>query len=234
MDGSLFEFSDVVVEKDGRRVLDGLTGSIPDHRITVIAGPSGSGKSTLLRLCNGLEVATSGAVTFAGSPLAKLNVLQHRRSVGMVFQRPTALPGTVADNMRVARPEASDAQIAEVLDRVGLTGFAERAGDALSGGEAQRMCLARTLFTEPRFVLFDEPTSALDARAAAVIEELVLQLAHEGVPSAWVTHDMNQLRRLAHYAVIVINGVVAQEGHLEEVLTSPAPAVGRFLSGAIQ
>lgn len=234
MEGHLFEFAQVAVRREGRRVLDDLTGYIPDHQVTVIAGPSGAGKSTLLRLCNGLDAATAGVVSFAGQPLDDQDMLQHRRRVGMVFQRPTPLPGSVADNMRVARPLATDAEIEEGLARVGLVGFADREAGALSGGEAQRMCLARTLFTNPLFVLFDEPTSALDSAATTVIEDLVRGLAADGVPSAWVTHDMAQLHRLAHHAVIVIEGRIVQQGHLDDVLTRPLPAVAAFLSGTQQ
>ncbi|MBX3314040.1 MAG: ATP-binding cassette domain-containing protein [Actinobacteria bacterium] len=232
MDGRLFEFHDVVVERGGRRILDGLCGHLPDHGITVITGPSGSGKSTLLRLANALEVPTSGSVELDGTPLADLDPLALRRSVGMVFQQPTALPGTVADNLRTGQPDADDAEIDAALARVGLAGFADRDADSLSGGEAQRMSLARTLGTGPRYLLLDEPTSALDHASTDGIEELVTGLADEGVPSAWVTHDLAQLRRLAHHVVFVIDGVVAQEGDVADVLDAPTPAVERFLSGA--
>jgi len=231
VDRALFEFHDVGVEKAGRRLLSGATGTIPDHLVTVIAGPSGSGKSTLLRLCNRLEAATSGVVRYGGSPVDEVDPLTLRREVGMVFQRPTALPGTVFDNVRAGAPTASEHDADEALDRVGLAGFGPRDASSLSGGEAQRMCLARTLLTGPRFVLFDEPTSALDPEAVTVVEELVNRLADDGVPSAWVTHDMSQLRRLAHHAVFVIDGAIVQEGHLGDVLAAPRPAVARFLEG---
>lgn len=232
VDGRLFDFRDVVVERGDRRVLDGLSGHLPDHGITVITGPSGSGKSTLLRLANALDVPTSGSVVFDGTPLGDLDPLAHRRRVGMVFQQATALPGTVADNLRVARPTASDDDVEAAVARVGLSGFGGRDADSLSGGEAQRMCLARTLATEPRYLLLDEPTSALDHASTETIEELVVGLAAEGVASAWVTHDLAQLRRLAHHVVFVIDGVVAQEGDVGGVLAAPSPAVERFLSGA--
>jgi putative ABC transport system ATP-binding protein len=232
VDGRLFEFRDVVVERGGRRLLDGLSGHLPDHGVTVITGPSGSGKSSLLRLCNGLDIPSSGTVGFAGDPLTELDPLAHRRQVGMVFQQATPLPGTVADNLRIADPDATDAEVGATLDRVGLDGFADREADKLSGGEAQRMCLARTLMTRPRYLLLDEPTSALDHTATESIENLVTGLADEGVASAWVTHDLAQLRRLAHHVVFVIDGVVAQEGDVDAVLAAPTPTVERFLEGA--
>ncbi|MBZ4571268.1 phosphate ABC transporter ATP-binding protein, partial [Mycobacterium avium subsp. hominissuis] len=180
----VFEFVDVVVERRGLRALDGLTAAIPGRGVTAVFGPSGSGKSTLLRLCNRLELPTSGRVSFYGSDIAGLDPLWLRRRVGMCFQRPTPFPGTVADNLRVADPDADEARMRETLDRVALTGaWLDRDVLALSGGEAQRVCLARTLMARPRVLLLDEPTSAVDAEAAEVIERAVRELAADGTPA---------------------------------------------------
>lgn len=232
MDTSLFEFDHVGVERAGRRLLQSATGSFSDHLVTAVIGPSGAGKSTLLRLCNRLEVETEGSVRYQGRPLADADPIVVRKEVGMVFQRPTPLPGTVADNLRFGAPDASDGDVDSMLGRVGLDGIAEQPADALSGGESQRMCLARTLLMGPRFVLFDEPTSALDAHSAAIVEALVRQLAGEGVASAWVTHDLSQMRRVAHHVVVVIGGRIVQQGHRDELLDAPDPEVARFLAGA--
>ena len=160
----MFEFLDVVVERQGVRALDGLTAAIPGRGVTAVFGPSGSGKSTLLRLCNRLEVPTSGTVSFYGKDVAGIDPLWLRRRVGMCFQRPTPFPGKVADNLRAADPVASDARMRDTLARVGLTGsWLDRDATALSGGEAQRMCLARTLTAQPQVLLLDEPTSAVDS-----------------------------------------------------------------------
>ena len=192
----MFEFLDVVVERQRVRALDGLTAAIPARGVTAVFGPSGSGKSTLLRLCNRLEVPTSGTVSFYGKYVAGIDPLWLRRRVGMCFQRPTPFPGTVADNLRVADPDASDARMRENLVRVGLAGsWLDRDATALSGGEAQRMCLARTLMAQPQVLLLDEPTSAVDAEAAGVIERAVRDLAADGIPALWVTHDSAQVER---------------------------------------
>jgi putative ABC transport system ATP-binding protein len=204
---------------------------IPDHGVTVIAGPSGSGKSTMLRLCNRLEAATSGMVLYRGSPIEQTDPLELRREVGMVFQRAVALPGSVADNLRTGVPDASGTIVTAMLERVGLAGFAERVARELSGGEIQRMALARALLTEPRYVLFDEPTSSLDPAAASAIEGLAMGMADEGVSSAWVTHDLDQMQRLAHHVVIVIDGAVAQQGDLGDVLDDPCAGTEQFLGG---
>lgn len=194
----MFEFVDVVVERRGLRALDGLTAAIPGRGVTAVFGPSGSGKSTLLRLCNRLELPTSGRVSFYGSDIAGLDPLWLRRRVGMCFQRPTPFPGTVADNLRVADPDADEARMRETLDRVALTGaWLDRDVLALSGGEAQRVCLARTLMARPQVLLLDEPTSAVDAEAAEVIERAVRELAADGTPALWVTHDAAQVTRAA-------------------------------------
>lgn len=233
VDGVSFEFIDVGVRRGEADILDSVNATFADHGLTVVIGPSGSGKSTLLRLCNRLSVPTSGTVLFNGVDVDTLDPLRLRRSVGMVFQRPVALPGTVADNLREVDRDATSESINSALDRVGLGGFAERDAKALSGGEAQRMCLARTLMASPEFVLFDEATSSLDPEAALGIERLATDLAASGTPSAWVTHDLSQMRRVAHHLVVVIGGRVHQQGDLEAVLDDPVPQVAAFLtSGA--
>lgn len=137
-------------------------------------------------------------MSFYGSDIAGLDPLWLRRRVGMCFQRPTPFPGTVADNLRVADPDADEARMRETLDRVALTGaWLDRDVLALSGGEAQRVCLARTLMASPQVLLLDEPTSAVDAEAAEVIERAVRELAADGTPALWVTHDAAQVTRAA-------------------------------------
>jgi putative ABC transport system ATP-binding protein len=191
-------FDDVVVQRGAARALDGFSAAVPGHAVTAVFGPSGSGKSTLLRLCNRLEVPTSGRVLLRGQNVAGLDPLRLRRRVGMVFQRPTPFPGTVAENLLSASPRADRAEMETVLTRVGLTGsWLERDATALSGGEAQRVCLARTLITQPEVLLLDEPTSALDESAVGVVERTVLELVRVGIAVLWVTHDAEQVQRVA-------------------------------------
>ena len=232
MDGISFELRGVALVRAGRPVLHDVDVDLADHGVTVIVGPSGSGKSTLLRLCNRLTVPTHGVVRYRGTDVTELDPQRLRREVGMVFQQPIALPGSVADNLREGAAEATDAEIEAILVDVGLPGAGDRDATALSGGEAQRMCLARTLLTRPGFVLFDEPTSSLDPAAAEGIEALAHGLADDGIPSAWVTHDPAQMRRLAHHLVVVVDGTVVQQGDASEVLSQPVPAAAAFLAGA--
>ena len=211
----LFAFDQVTVAGAGRPRLDAVTLTLPASGITAIAGPSGAGKSTLLRCCNRLEAPASGVVRFRGEDIAARDPLAHRREVGMVFQRPVVFPGTVADNLLVAVPGASREQLAQLLLRAALNPveYLDRDASTLSGGEAQRACLARTLATDPRVLLADEPTSALDEAASSQLEELMRRLADDGVPIVLVTHNEPQLERLADAVVRLDAGrVAATEG----------------------
>jgi putative ABC transport system ATP-binding protein len=209
---AVFELEGVVVTYRDRRVLDGVTIDLPDSGVTVLLGPSGAGKSTLLRLCNRLEVPTEGEVRFRGTNLDDMDPLKLRRRVGMVFQRPTPFPGTVRDNLRVAAPDGDDATFVTALERAALApGFLDRVADELSGGEAQRACLARTLVTEPEVLLMDEPTSSLDVDATRVLEQLACGIACDPdrpVPVVWVTHDLLQADRIADHRVAIVDGQV--------------------------
>ncbi len=204
-----FENVSVVVES-GVTILEKIDLTVSLGGVTVIAGPSGAGKSTLLRLCNRLEVPTTGRVCFEGTDIAELDPLTHRRRVGMVFQRAALFPGTVRDNLRVANDQATDVRLVEALDHVGLPQrFLDRTGDDLSGGEAQRACIARALLTDPEVLLMDEPTSALDPDARHTIEALGRTFAEEGLTLLWVTHDLDQVLRVADRCIVVIDGRVA-------------------------
>jgi putative ABC transport system ATP-binding protein len=193
-----FELERVTVVRADCRVLDDITARIPAAGITVVSGPSGAGKTTLLRLCNRLEVPDTGVVCYRGQPLEELDPLVLRRQVGMVFQRPTPFPGTVADNLAVARPKADTEELSIALERVALDpGLLGQEARTLSGGELQRMCLARTLVTQPETLLLDEPTSALDAQPKQVFEATARNLAAQGITIIWITHDDAQACRVA-------------------------------------
>jgi putative ABC transport system ATP-binding protein len=193
-----FEFERVTVARAGRRVLDEVTSSVPAAGITVVSGPSGAGKTTLLRLCNRLEVPDAGTISYRGQPLDELDPLLLRRRVGMVFQRPTPFPGTVAGNLAIAHADAGADELSTALLRVALDpGLLGQEARTLSGGELQRMCLARTLVTQPETLLLDEPTSALDAKPKRIFENTARDLADQGITIIWVTHDDAQATRIA-------------------------------------
>jgi putative ABC transport system ATP-binding protein len=218
----LFSFEDVGVQREDRWILRHVTARVPDDGVTAIVGPSGSGKTTLLRLCNRLDAPDEGIVRYEGRDLAGLDVLAHRRMVGMVFQHPVMFGGSVRDNLRVAQPAADDTRLSRALAEVGLPAAMLAAEAArLSGGEAQRMCLARTLITEPAVLLLDEPTSALDLENVLAFEHLILALSAgsgdggaRSVPVLWVTHDDQQLHRVADQVLALDSGRLAYAGPL--------------------
>lgn len=209
----LFAFEGVAVELGGRDVLHDVDATVPDGALTTIVGPSGGGKSTLLRLCNRLAVPSVGRVLLRGRDLADLDVLATRRRIGMVFQVPTLFAGTVRDNLAEAAPAAGEAAWRAALADAELDpSFLNRDADELSGGEAQRACLARTLVTGPEVLLADEPTSSLDQTTARTLERLARGLVDRGVAVLWVTHDRAQARRLADWTLVVEGGTVVSAG----------------------
>jgi putative ABC transport system ATP-binding protein len=172
-----------------------------------IVGPSGSGKSSLLRLLNRLDEPTHGTVYLDAADYRSIAPRALRRTVGMVTQRPVMFPGSVADNVRFGPLQhgetLADDAVRALLGRVGLPDFSARDAAQLSGGEAQRVSLARTLANQPTVLLLDEPTSALDEESKAGIESLIQGLA---LTCVLVTHDVAQARRLATRIVTMTKG----------------------------
>ncbi|CAB4606841.1 unannotated protein [freshwater metagenome] len=190
-----------------REILHEVNLSVAPAAVTVLAGPSGAGKSTLLRLGNRLDILSAGSVRFRGEDSAAIDPQELRRRVGMVFQKPVPFAGSVRANLKVGAPLAGDEELAGTLERVGLeASMLDRVADDLSGGESQRMCIARTLLTQPEVILMDEPTSALDHENRLGIEHLAKELAQEGIGILWVSHDLSQVRRIADHAVVLIDG----------------------------
>ncbi len=207
-----FELHDVVVSTPGQVILDGVEVSVPADGVTALIGPSGSGKTRLLRLLNRLDLPASGAISYRGTPLEQLDTRELRRQVGMVFQRPPLFPGTVLDNLRAARPDLDRDAAAASLERVRLRpDHLDQDARSLSGGEAQRMCFARALLTEPDVLLADEPTAGLDEAPKLALEALTRELADDGVAIVWVSHDREQVERLADHTLVVRDGTVAAE-----------------------
>ncbi len=188
-----------------------------------IVGASGSGKSSFLRLLNRLDEPTGGTVFLAGQDYRQLPPRELRRRVGMVTQRPFLFPGDVASNLRfgpLQRGETlPDADVSALIERVGLPRFAARDVVNLSGGEQQRVSLARALANRPEVLLLDEPTSALDEAAKSGIEELICKLAREtSLTCVLVTHDREQARRMCQRVAIMEQGRLIQTGTPAEVL----------------
>lgn len=226
---TLFELSSVDVTRDGHPILIAVDLVIESVGVTALVGPSGAGKSTLLRLLNRLESPTGGEIAYRGRPLAGLDPLSHRREVGMVFQRPALFGGTTLDNLRVADPLLRVESAEALLQRVGLSSeLLERDAAKLSGGEAQRLSIARALAAQPRVLLMDEPTASVDPALRYGLEDLALELASQGIAVIWVSHDLEQVRRIADRVVLIVGGRVKFSGSVDDLGESDDPAVGAF------
>lgn len=213
-----FSFDGVVLERDGHRILDGVSDHIHKAATTAIIGASGSGKSTFLRLLNRFEEPTQGRIRLDGQPLESLDVHALRRRVGLVAQHPTMLTPTIGQEVRVARPALTDAEVHQLLERVALAGMApDRATSTLSGGEQQRVALARSLAVEPDVLLLDEPTSALDDRAAQAVDQVVRTLVADGLTVVLVSHDLERVVDLADTVLVLDQGRLVERGDPREV-----------------
>ncbi len=210
-------------EVDGRRLVDDVSFSVEVGDVVAIIGPSGSGKSSLLRLLNRLDEPTEGTVFLDGEDYREFRPRELRRRVGMLLQQPFLFPGSVAENLAFG-PEAhgrtlSAESTADLLRRVGLPGYGERDVARLSGGEAQRVSLARTLANEPEVILLDEPTSALDEAARLGVEGLICSIINQrGLTCVIVTHDHTQAARMAKRALLLEAGRVVTEGPVSEIV----------------
>jgi putative ABC transport system ATP-binding protein len=208
----------------GKKVLvNDINVQVQLGEVLAIVGPSGSGKTSFLRLLNRLDEPTSGTVRFNGQDYRALPPQTLRQRIGMVMQTAYLFPGTVAKNVAygpLQRGQTLTAeQIATLLQRVGLPGYEERDVNVLSGGEAQRVSIARTLANDPEILLLDEPTSALDEDSARKVEDLVLDILRERqMTCVMITHKAAQARRVARRSMIIKAGTIAAIGLTDEVL----------------
>ncbi|WP_342740572.1 phosphate ABC transporter ATP-binding protein [Bradyrhizobium sp. B117] len=208
----------------GRRLLvQDVDIQVSAGEILAVVGPSGAGKSSFLRLLNRLDEPTAGTVLLRSSDYRSIAPRELRRRVGMVMQTAFLFPGTVAANISFGPRQRGQAmapvQIATLLERVGLSGFSDRDVGHLSGGEAQRVAVARTLANDPEVLLLDEPTSALDEASVHGVEELVQGVVRERrVACVIVTHNREQAVRLADRTMILEAGRIVRIGATREVL----------------
>lgn len=220
---------DVGLSLGGRRVLVGVSLELDQPGITVVMGPNGTGKTQLLRLIHGLARPDAGTVTWNGQPAAQMTATQ-----ALVFQKPVLLRRSVAANLDFVLKRRDPARRDALLAHVGLLEKAKQPARALSGGEAQRLALARALALDPQVLLLDEPTASLDPGSVLAIERIVLQARDAGVKVVLVTHDTGQARRLADDVVFLHRGRVAEHSPANVFFPDPhSDAARNFINGRI-
>ena len=228
------ELEDVSVLVGPVALLDGVTMRLTPGAPTVLIGPNGAGKTTLLRIVMGLIAPSRGRVTWAG----REHVAPDRRAI--VFQRPAMLRRSAAGNIRYAlaaagAPRAQRGErIAELLALVGLSGLERRPARRLSGGEQQRLALARALAREPDLLLLDEPTASLDPAATKAIEDIVRAVAARGVKVVMSTHDLGQARRVGGDVALLHRGRLIEHAPAADLFTAPrTEEAKRFIAGEL-
>ncbi len=252
------ELEGVVFEAGGQTLIHALSARFHAGPRTIVLGPNGAGKSLLLRLCHGLLRPSRGRVIWHGRQDGHGQQDGHghpggerldragqpgretRRRQAMVFQRPVLLRRSALANVAyplalrgMARAEAR-ARAAEALARAGLDGLAGRPARVLSGGEQQRLALARAWVTEPEILFLDEPTASLDPAATRAVEELVLQIHAAGTKIVMTTHDLGQARRLAEEVLFLHQGRLIERSPAAAFFAAPrTPEAATFIKGEL-
>jgi tungstate transport system ATP-binding protein len=227
-------FVDVRVMAAAVTILDGITLTISPGQPTVLIGPNGAGKTTLLRAAMGLATPNSGLITWGGRESSDP---RHR---AIMFQRPAMLRRSAAGNIRYALAAAGvprgkrHERAASLLAEVGLAGLERRPARRLSGGEQQRLALARALARDPGILFLDEPTASLDPAATKAIEDIVRVVSARGVKVVMCTHDLGQAKRLAGNVVLLHRGRLIENTFATQFFATPHTEEARkFIAGEL-
>ncbi|ANG98727.1 glutamine ABC transporter ATP-binding protein [Brucella pseudogrignonensis] len=225
----MIEFNNVQKSYGALEVLRDITAYLPEGKVSCIIGPSGSGKSTMLRCINGLETYQGGEIIVDGTKVDIRSADKIRKNVSMVFQRFNLFPHrTVLENVMeapiyvhgVKRKEAEE-KARGLLESVGMGHRISAFPPSLSGGEQQRVAIARSVATNPSVILFDEPTSALDPELVGEVLNVMRNLAKAGMTMVVVTHEIEFARTVADKVLFIDKGVIVEEGCPEDVLMKP-------------
>jgi len=226
------EVKDLAKNFGKNQVLKDITEQVTPGQVIVVIGPSGSGKSTFLRCLNLLETPTSGEVDFAGENLTTLDtkrVNELREQMGMVFQSFNLFPNmTVLENIKLAPMKVKHVDDAtatkrahELLKQVNLDDHADAFPASLSGGQAQRVAIARSLAMDPKVMLFDEPTSALDPEMVGEVLSVMQQLAEQGMTMVVVTHEMGFAKSVADRVWFMADGYIQENSTPDDFFSNP-------------
>lgn len=225
---------------DDIHILKKITGSFPKGKITTLVGPSGAGKTTLLKLCNGLLSPTSGSILIDGKPISTYEPVELRRYVGIALQSAPMVKGTVFQNLalplELQRKQLTEQDAITFLEDVGLgKQFLHQQTDDLSGGQRQKVSIARTLINRSEILLLDEITSALDRTSLREIEELIVKINRKhGTTIIWITHNLEQALSIGDYTWVLMAGQVIETGE-SSLLNKPThKLVRQFVQGAIE
>lgn len=216
----------------GNVVLDGVDLDVHSHEVIALVGPSGAGKSTFLRCLNMLERPEEGTISLEGVCLtdaSKRQIPSLRARIGFVFQHFNLFPHLTATENVTLGPvhalsvgeEEATRRAHELLNRVGLGDKVDAYPRHLSGGQQQRVAIARALATQPRVVLFDEPTAALDAELVSEVLQVIADLAHSGMTTVIVSHEVSFVREAVRRVLFMDMGRVIEEGTPEQIFSSP-------------
>lgn len=234
---ALLQVRDLAVRRDKRQVLAIKELNVEKGEVLAIVGPNGTGKSSLLLTLARLLLPETGVLLWQGQPFREFSALAYRRRIALVLQEPLLLDTSVFENVAIGlryrgagSTEIND-KVSRWLKRVGIEALRERSGSQLSGGEAQRVSLARAFVLNPELLLLDEPFSALDAPSRLrLLDDLKSILAETGTTAILITHDLKEAARLANRVAVMLDGQIVQIGAPQDVFDNPAgPAVAAFL-----
>lgn len=223
----LIELRGVYKSYGRAEILKNIDLDVENGKVLALIGPTGSGKTTLLRLIDLLDEPTAGQIKFEGTAISSLpekERLRLRRRMAMVFQKPVMFNASVHENvsygLKVRGAGKDKRSVGDALNAVGLSGYESRDATTLSGGEMQRIALARAIVIEPEVLILDEPTANLDPKSASAIEELISDLSRTGTTIIMATHNMQQCRRLADSVAVILDGRLAEFGNTKDVFSS--------------